>query len=319
MMLTTVHECYGFRIACTLDPRARDVVDRFFGPPLHDRADQPHVAAPTARLTIDVNDSTAAAVEPPHTAEVIASDPITIDTGSSRAVIDPAAWSATVSLAGKDLDDPIVWGRWILERLFLYLVCRSPRHYPLHAGAIAAEGQVALISAATGVGKSTFTWWARRRGAQLLGEDIMVRHLDDDAVARFWGYPRAVYLSGELVSSSPELAGAVTAPVDGARKYRVELPDRLAAGRTAAQPTCLVFLARGEDGPERPAIRRLSPAEAVDRSREDFSTAKGDPSVLAAVSADLLSSLAGLTILELTLSSDLDASYDLLLSALRDV
>jgi hypothetical protein len=312
-----LYECYGFAVDCEVEPEARAVADRFFGAPLVERSG-PLPPSPAARLRIAVNDSTAVAVEPPHTLEVIASNPITIDTGSSRAVVEPDAWSISLSLARKDLDDPIVWGRWILERLFLYLICRSPRHYPLHAGAIAVEGQVALISAETGVGKSTFTWWAHRKGARLLGEDIMVRHLDDPS-ARFWGYPRAVYLSPELVAASPELDGAASAAVDGGRKYRVEVggPD---GPPPPASPTCLVFLARDQAAAAaEPGIRRLTPDEAVERSREDFATAKHDETVLASVAADLLASVAGLPIFELALTSDLDASYELLRSTLQTI
>ncbi len=304
-----IYECYGFRVECEFDLAASGVLERFFGAP----PEEPPRGT-TLRLTVRVRDSDAATVEPPHTLEVIAADPIIIDAGSSHAVLEPQAWRADVTLACTDLDDPIVWGRWLFERLFLYLVCRSPRHYPLHAGAIAADGRVAAISAATGVGKSTFTWWAHRRGAQLLGEDILVRHLDDPLV-RLWGYSRALYLSGDILDASPELAGAERAPVDGGGKYRVETPCPPPAGPVS--PSCLVFLAR--DGDPQPRIRRLDSAEGVERSRSDFSTAKNDPAVLAAVSADLLAGLEALPVFELALAPDLDASYELLRSALQAI
>ncbi|MFD7660923.1 hypothetical protein ACFV4N_43715, partial [Actinosynnema sp. NPDC059797] len=125
-MLEIVRECYGFRVACSVHPEAREVVDLFFG------SAEPPAGAPEVRLTFEVTDGAGVpTVNPPHTLEVIASDPITVDTGNSRAVIVPDEWRATVTLARGDLADQVVWGRYLLERLFLYVVCRSPPHYPL--------------------------------------------------------------------------------------------------------------------------------------------------------------------------------------------
>jgi hypothetical protein len=311
-MEASTRECYGFKVHCLAHPDARDVMDSFFGPVLTEKPDHPHESTPILQLTIDVSDSTEPVTEPPHTVEVIRSDPITIDAGSSHAVIDPRRWTARMSLARKDVHDQVVWGRLILERMFLYLVCRSPRHYPLHAGAIIAQDRMALVSAPTGVGKSTFTYWSFRRGAGLVGEDIIVRHMDD-IPGRFWGYPRAVYLAPDLISRCPELDGAMITTLHNADKCRVQIPGALMHGvRSGAHPTSMVFLTRGE-----PVIRPMQLNQAVERCREDFSTAKDDLAVVADVESDLRRHLAGMSIWELGLSGDLDASYDALLSILE--
>jgi hypothetical protein len=303
MVDESVREYYGFQVSCSTDPAARDVVDSFFGPPSELTAGQ------RVRLVVDVSDeNNGEPVDPPHTVEVIKSDPITIDTGSSRAVLDPAGWQARLTLARRDLDNQIVWGRWILERLFLYLVCRSPRHYPLHSGAIRVGGRDLLVSAPTGVGKSTFTYWALHRGADLLGEDIMVRHLDDRP-GSFWGYPRVSYLEPELIKRCPELDGATVADVDNGRKRRVIIPESLAPRlRTNARPSELIFLAHGD-----PDLRPVDIEEAVERSRSDFGTAKDDTTE---IERDLRGQLAEMSIWELGLSRDLDASYDALVDHL---
>jgi hypothetical protein len=299
--------CYGFPVEIAAHPDAVGVVDAFFGPQTGADA-----AAPTVTLVVDVaEEPPGVTVEPPHTLEVIAADPIVVDAGSSRATVEPAGWRVHLTLGRGDLDDDIVWGRWLLERIFLYLVCRSPRHYPLHAGALVVDGRVALVSAATGVGKSTFTYWALRSGAELAGEDIMVRHVDG-AGGALWGYPRAVYLSPEWIARCPELAGTVQVEVPGKGKSRIRIPDALAGRlRPGVHPDCVVFLSR--DG--EPGARRLDVAEAVERCRDDIGTAKTDPGLLAEVERDLEKYLGDLPIWELTLADDLDAGY----AELRDL
>ena len=299
-----IRECYGFEVVCSVHPEAREVVDLFFG-----TAEPAAFAKPaqTIRLVFDVVDGgDMPTVNPPHTEEVIASDPIVINTGNSRAVITPADWSAAITLARGDLGNQIVWGRWILERLFLYLVCRSPRHYPLHAGAVDVEGRVAVVSAPTGTGKSTFSFWCLHRGADLLGEDIMVRHMDD-LPGRVWGYPRVVYLDSATIARAGELDPSLITGVDDGEKSRVQLPaslsDRL---RSLAQPNAVVFLVR--DGTT--GVRELTVDDAVERCRDDFATGKPDPTVLADVVADLNALFAATPVVEYALAEDLDECFD---------
>lgn len=308
VMEELVRECYGFRVVCSVYPEAREVVDRFFG------TGTPPVGAQEVRLTFDVVDGAGMpSVDPPHTEEVIAADPITIDTGNSRAVITPGQWCATITLARSDLGDQIVWGRWIMERLFLYLVCRSPRHYPLHAGAIGLDGQAALVSAPTGTGKSTFSFWCLHRGADLAGEDIMVRHLDDPS-GSVWGYPRVVYLDPDTVARAGELDPALITAIDGGTKCRVQLPPALSGRlRSRTQADLVLFLVRdGSTG-----TQELSVDDGVERCRGDFATGKSDPAVLAAVESDLRTLLANRPVYEFSLSDDLDECVDRLRAHLR--
>lgn len=299
-----VRECYGFRVVCSIHPEAREVVDRFFGSESLSALPEP---AQVVRLRFDVvGGAGVPSVDPPHTEEVIASDPITIDTGNSRAVISPGEWTATITLARGDLRDQIVWGRWILERLFLYLVCRSSRHYPLHAGAIGLDGHVALVSAPTGTGKSTFSFWCLHRGADLLGEDIMVRHMNDPSGA-VWGCPRVVYLDPDTIARSGELDPTLITEIGSGEKCRVQLPTSLSGRlRSEALANSVVFLVRdGSTG-----VRELSVDEAVERCRDDFATGKPDRAVSAAVEADLRSLLDTVPVCEFSLSDDLDECFD---------
>lgn len=302
------YECYGFPVRVTADPAAESMLSDAFGPVLADPDAHRHAAGPVVRLTVTVGDGDAPTVEPPHNAQVLKADIITIDTGASRATIDPARWTVEMTIARRDLADPVVWGRWMLERIFLYLVCRSPRHYPMHAGGLRVDGRTALVCGPTGMGKSTFTTWAMRRGATLLGEDIMVRHLDDPPGV-FWGYPYAVYLTPELLDGHPQLAQAPRAAVDGGAKYRVTVPA-VAHGRTdsLADVDATVVLNRGSD-----EIRRVTFDDVVEQWRDDYAAGKDAPEVVAAIETDLRRCLADRPVWELSASSDLDTAYDLVL------
>lgn len=301
----SVHECYGYRVECSYDIAARGVVRDFFGPAVADDA-LTEAHSRTVRLGFSVQDGPfAEPVNPPHNLDVMAGDPIVIDTVSSRCVFDPASASGELTLARADLESSAVWGRWILERLFLYLICRSPRSYPLHAGAIEADGRVAVLTAAAGVGKSTFTYWALHRGARLVGEDILARNMDEPGGA-LWGYPRALYLTPEMIARSTALQDATAVPIENGAKCRVTVPEALEDRLLSrARPSCLVFLVRGEGG----APRELDIDEALDRCREDYATAKSAEGV-AAVEEDLRALLAGLPLWEFEVSDDLDESYD---------
>jgi hypothetical protein len=313
-MNESFHECYGFRVRCLAHPDARDVVDRVFGPPPGHRGGLPHGQSPTVQLEIDVVDSEAPAPVPPpyFPPDWERAEPMRIDLSSSRAVISPAAWTVRISLARGDLDNPIVWGRWLLEKAFLLLTLRSPQHYGLHSGAIALGGHGVIVTADSGVGKSTFTSWGFRRGADFVGEDALMRHLCDDS-GQFWGYPRAAYLDPELIAGWPELKGATAAAVPGREKLRLEWPsgfeDRL---RPRIRPTALVFLTRGHG-----SVRAVEVDEAVERCRSDFAAGKLDAGVLSRVEADVRRQFGRMRLLEFGLTVDLDANLQALMAALR--
>lgn len=71
-----------------------------------------------------------------------------------------------------------------------------------------------------------------------------------------------------------------------------------------------MFLVRGDGG-----LRELTTAEALDRCREDYATAKNEADLKAVVD-DLRRLLAGVPVWEFEVSDDLDESYDRLHSAL---
>jgi hypothetical protein len=73
-----------------------------------------------------------------------------------------------------------------------------------------------------------------------------------------------------------------------------------------------LFLRRGEHAP-----RELSVEEAVERTREDFATAKLDPAVEARVAEDVARQLADMRIHEFAISPDLEANHRALVALLQ--
>ncbi|WKX74002.1 hypothetical protein [Streptomyces sp. XD-27] len=308
-----LYEFYGYRVACTAPDEAQAVVTRLFGAPLAPGGTAPWPDAATVRLTVEVTGTGRETVPPPYfPPRWDTLDEVVIDTGGSTAAITPARHTIDLTLSRADLDDPIVWGRWLVEKAFLILTLRSDRHYGLHAGALSVEGRAALVTADSGVGKSTFTAWGLLHGAHFAGEDAMMRHLDDPE-GRFWGYPRVGYLDPALIKSRPELAEARTAPVPARDKHRLEWPASFASRlKPAVRPRALLILTR-----EHQEVRPVSVEAALELCRSDFSAGKQDPGVLARVEDDLREQLFGMTVLEFGLSSDLDANHARLTAVLH--
>ncbi|MEI5097691.1 hypothetical protein RB200_02260 [Streptomyces sp. PmtG] len=299
------YEFYGYRVVCAAPPEAEAVVDRLFGAPLRpDDTARPWTPR-TVRLSVELTGTDRDPVPPPYfPPHWDTSDEVVLDTGSSRATVNPAHGTVRVTLARSDLHDPIVWGRWLVEKAFLVLTLRSERHYGLHAGALSVDGRAALVTAASGVGKSTFTAWGLFQGADFAGEDAMMRHLDDPE-GRFWGYPRCAYLDPALIKSRPELADARAVPVPARDKSRVEWPVRYASRlRPAVRPRALLVLTRDHQ-----TVRPLGADAVLDLCREDFAAGKDDPAVVERVESDLRALLADMAVVEFGLSTDLDANF----------
>ncbi|MFE0174046.1 hypothetical protein ACFWZ2_17165 [Streptomyces sp. NPDC059002] len=300
------YEFYGFRVACTVPPEAEAVVGRLFGTPLPSGAGAPSSWTPdTVHLSVELTDTDRAPVPPPYfPQDWDTSDEVVLDTVSSRAVVSPARRTVRVTLARTDLDNPIVWGRWLVEKAFLVLTLRSDRHYGLHAGALSVDGRAALVTADSGVGKSTFTAWGLFQGADFAGEDAMMRHIDDTE-GRFWGHPRCAYLDPALIKSRPELADAQAAPVPARDKSRIEWPALYASRlRPAVRPGALLVLTRDHE-----TVRPLPVDAVLDLCRSDFAAGKEDPAVLQRVESDLRALLSDMALVEFGLSTDLDANF----------
>lgn len=300
-MATGASECYGFAVEWSCDDRAQEMMERFFG-----RRPSPCHASTHTRVRVAVTGADAPAPQPPpyFPNGWESAEPIVIDLGRSRAVVSPADSTVDVELAHADVGDPVVWGRWLLEKAFLMLALRSPGHYGLHAGAVGIGDRAVIVTAESGVGKSTFCAWAMREGAVFAGDEALIRHLHEEP-GIYWGYARAAYLAPELIDALPQLACARTAPVPARSKLRVEWPEALEA-RLAPRirATALLVLTRTHA-----EIRPLTVGAAAAHCREDFSAGKQDRAALERVEEEVRNDLERLQLLEFGLGPDLDANY----------
>jgi hypothetical protein len=312
-MQETFYEFYGYRVACTAPVEAQPVVRRLFGTPPAPDPHLPWAGADTIHLSFEVTGESAGPVPPPYfPPHWDTLDEIVLDTGSSTATVSLADSAVRVRLARTDLDDPIVWGRWLVEKAFLVLTLRSDRHYGLHAGALSLNGRAALITADSGVGKSTFAAWGLLQGAAFTGEDAMMRHIDDPE-GRFWGYPRCGYLDPALIKSRPELADAVSAPVPARDKCRLEWPPSFESRLlTAVRPQALLVLTR-----EHQETRPVGIDSVIDLCRSDFTAGKLGADAQDRAEEDLRARLASMALVEFGLSPDLDANHTRLAATLH--
>jgi hypothetical protein len=93
----------------------------------------------------------------------------------------------------------------MLEGTSLALLSRYGRT-PLHAAALVREGSALLLTARSGVGKSTTAYAAARAGLKVLAEDLVF--VQDQPELRVWGWPGALHLPPESVVHFPELEGS---------------------------------------------------------------------------------------------------------------
>ena len=111
----------------------------------------------------------------------------------------------------------------VLECLGLLLASWRDRT-PIHAGAVAHAGRVALLVGASGSGKSTLCYACARAGLSLLAEDVVYVGLRERL--RLWGNPWRIHLLPDAPRFFPELADRpVQIQANGKRKLAVDLAE----------------------------------------------------------------------------------------------
>jgi hypothetical protein len=112
---------------------------------------------------------------------------------------------------------------------------------PLHASACSAGGSTALVTAHSGIGRSTLVLGEVEAGARATGDNLAV----GDGT-RLWGVVEPVRVQGGGGRRMPH------------GRHETPLPNRL----DSAAPSCVVVLTRGTD--DEPSLSRRSSAAAAD-------------------------------------------------------
>lgn len=150
----------------------------------------------------------------------------------------------------------------VLDHLTLFLVTRADR-CPFHAAAVVIDGSAVLVTGASGLGKSSFTYAALRDGLAILADDAV--YVERHERLRLWSFARRIHVPVEATRFFPELTGQPgTIRPDGRTKIGVEVPPAARATSPWSGGVSLCLLARGSEDrlPE-----RLGPEEATDEVR----------------------------------------------------
>jgi hypothetical protein len=170
------------------------------------------------------------------------------------------------------------WLRWFfIESLAYMMLCQ--RHVVMvHAGCVARNGSGVLLCGPSTAGKSTLSYACARAGWTWIADDCTCL-LPDSADRTAIGRSRQARFRLDAPQLFPELEGYI-ARARPTGKIGIEVPlNELPHIRTAARTPigALTFLERA---PGPPALRRISPEEALDLILADMPCYGGDVDVL---------------------------------------
>lgn len=181
------------------------------------------------------------------------------DTKSFRALLDRRGGRLIAAIS--DLD----WPAWEQAKPLssLLAVWYSGQDVSfIHAGAVALDGQAALLLGAGGSGKTTATLVCAQAGFTFLGDDCVALTRRPDGFSAHAVYGTAALEERHLARVAPELAArsALTTSVDGKRVFRV-------VGRSGVSevgdPYVSVLLLPRLVGNGRSGLRPARPREAL--------------------------------------------------------
>jgi hypothetical protein len=165
---------------------------------------------------------------------------VVVQTKGSVAVSDPLRREAVARVTAALVADRAHFRAEVLEAVTLALLSHFDRH-PVHAAAVALDGQAVLFAAPSGTGKSTLAHACHGAGLALMAEDQVRVQLGPRA--RIWGWPLRVRVRD---------AGSVPGT-----KRTIDVREGVSAARLVSDDFSVCLLAR-EGGPA--SLTRLDAA-----------------------------------------------------------
>ncbi len=186
----------------------------------------------------------------------------TLNTPDSMAVADNRTGEAVAFVGSHMRAEIATIRRELVEGLSLAMASGGRGYSPIHAAGIGREGRGIALLGPAGMGKSTLTLAAARRGFQVFAEDAVYVHATDQGV-EFWGMPWIQRLLPDALQMFPELEGVMPRlQPNGETKLEIDLdvwyPGQAVPSMT---PQALVMLQR-RAGPTR--LTRIAADDPVE-------------------------------------------------------
>ena len=164
---------------------------------------------------------------------------VVVRSAGSLGVSDPSRREARAQVSAALLADRMHFRTEMLETLTLSLLSAFDRH-PVHAAAVAHEGQVLLLAAPSGTGKSTLAYACHAAGLDLLADDHVRVQLEP--TLRIWGWPTRVRLL-EADAAGLGARPARAQAYEGREKVVVDTAVGMSATRLVATRATVCILA----------------------------------------------------------------------------
>lgn len=179
--------------------------------------------------------------------------------GSSTAVVDQVAGTATITISDSlaDIADAV---RLFAEAAFTSVHVAQRRLHAVHSALVARNGVGLLLRGPSGAGKSTLTYSCLRRGMDMVSDDWVYAPAGA-AVTEFAGYPWRMMMTREAAERFPELAGIELVPHTSAERWKVPVVPPVQQRHATHRVDAVVLL---DPSPEL-ELRPAGPEEALRR------------------------------------------------------
>ncbi|UCC26051.1 MAG: hypothetical protein JSU98_02905 [Gemmatimonadales bacterium] len=183
-------------------------------------------------------------------------------TRGSQAVVEPLRRDALGWVTPELVQDRDHFRYSWLDAL-TYAVLSPRDRYPLHAAGVARGGALLLLAGPSGVGKSTLSYTAARRGMSVVAEDLI--HLQLHPTLRVWGLTTQLNLLASSRVHFPELRNRPTTLLArGEEKLKVDLRTLGAVPPRPVFDQVAVCLLTRDRQPGRPCLEVLDQGELLD-------------------------------------------------------